>query len=234
MKQMKIVLFAVAMFAVSVIQAQTVDEIINKYVDAIGGKEKLAQVKSLYTENSVEIMGNKAPVNTWLLEGKGFKSETEFNGSKIIQCFTDKSGWSVNPMMGGGGAEAMPAEMYEAGKSNLYAAGTLVDYAAKGSKAELVGKEGNDYKIKLTSGSAEAFYFMDATTGYINKTLMKGEMMGQPVEITTTFSDYKKTDFGIVLPYTKVVDMGAFSMPFTMTKVEVNKEVDPAIFEMPK
>ena len=48
------------------------------------------------------------------------------------------------------------------------------------------------------------------------------------------FSDYKKTDFGIVVPYTKNVDMGSFSMPSTITKLEINKELDPSTFEMPK
>ena len=36
--------------------------------------------------------------------------------------------------------------------------------------------------------------------------------MGQPADITTTFSDYKKTEFGIVLPYTNAMDLGAFSL----------------------
>ena len=48
----------------------------------------------------MEVMGNQAPVVEQLLEGKGFKSEIDFNGSKIIQCYTDKGGWSVNPMAG--------------------------------------------------------------------------------------------------------------------------------------
>ena len=230
----KTTLLAITTMLVAVTQAQTADEIINKHIEAIGGKEKLSQVKSMYIENSVEIMGNKAPVTTYLLEGKGFKSETEFNGSRIIQCFNDKGGWSVNPMMGSSSPEAMPAEMYQAGKDNLYAAGALVDYAAKGSKIELLAKDGGNYQLKVTNGPIESLYFIDPATWYITKTIIKGEMMGQKIDIVTTFSDYKKTDFGIVVPYTKNVDMGSFSMPSTITKLEINKELDSSIFEMPK
>lgn len=63
---------------------------------------------------------------------------------------------------------------------------------------------------------------------------MKGEVMGQPAEIIAVFSDHKKTDFGIVLPYTKSVDMGMFQFVQKIDKVEVNKEIDPKIFDLPK
>ena len=234
MKLIKSLLLAVTTLFATAAQAQTVDEIINKHIEAIGGKEKLSQVKSLYIENSVEVMGNQAPVAEYLLNGKGYKSETDFNGSKIIQCYTDKSGWSVNPMAGGTDAQPMPEEMYNAGKDHIYAGGALLDYAAKGYKAALEGKDDGSYKIKVTNGNTESTYFIDAASYYITKTIAKGEMMGQSIEIVTTFSDYKKTDFGIVLPYTKNTDMGNFALASKVNKVEVNKEIDPKIFEMTK
>jgi hypothetical protein len=68
----------------------------------------------------------------------------------------------------------------------------------------------------------------------VKKVIQKSEMMGQPVEVTTTFSDFKKTDFGLVLPHTRNVDFGMFQLAQTVNKVEVNKEIDPSIFQMPK
>lgn len=43
LKQIIIVLAAV--FFTQIVSAQTADEIVNKYIDALGGKEKLAQLK---------------------------------------------------------------------------------------------------------------------------------------------------------------------------------------------
>lgn len=234
MKSIKFLLFATAMIAVSVLNAQTVDEIITKHTHAIGGKEKLNQVKSLYIENSVEVMGNSVLQKEYLLEGKGYKAEVDFNGANIISVYTDKGGWTVNPMAGASDAQAMPEALYKSGKPLIYFAGALVDYAAKGYKAELVGKDGGSFKIKVSGDGNETYYFIDPSTYYLTKSIVKGEMMGQAVEVITIYSDHKKTDFGIVLPYTKSIDMGVLQIAQKIDKVEVNKEIDPKIFEIPK
>jgi len=234
MKSIKFFLLALAAITTSALNAQTVDEIISKHIDAIGGKEKLSQIKSLYTENSVEVMGNSAPQKEYLLEGKGFKSELDFSGTSIIQCYTDKSGWMVNPMAGGADAQALPDAVYKSGKPQIYLGGALVGYAAKGYKAELMGKDGGSFKIKIIGDGNETYYFIDANTYLLTKSIIKSEVMGQAVDVTTTYSDYKKTDFGIMLPYSKSIDMGMFQLAQKVEKVEVNKEIDPKIFDMPK
>ena len=234
MRSIKLFLFALAAITSSSLYAQTVDEIINKHVEAIGGKEKLSQVKSLYTENSVDVMGNSAPQKEYLLEGKGYKSELDFNGTSIVQCVNDKGGWMVNPMAGGADAQAIPDAAYKSGKPQIFLGGALIDYAAKGYKAELMGKDGGSFKIKVSGDGNETYYFIDPTSYYLTKSIVKGEVMGQAVEITTTYSAHKKTDFGIVLPYAKNIDMGMFQMSQKTEKIEVNKAIDLKIFDMPK
>ncbi len=236
---MKKVFFALVILAaagVSFVHAQTADEIIAKYVDAIGGKEKISQVKSVRIESSLSVMGNEAPSVTTVLNGKGYRNETDFNGQMIIQCFNEQGGWSINPMAGGTSAEALPDEQYKIGKDQMDVGGALYDYAAKGSKVELTGKDGNNYKIKLVSkDNAETNYVLDGSTYYITKITKKGNMMGQDVEVVVNLSDYKKTDFGYVIPYTIQTNIGdQFSLTATVKKVDINGTVDPAIFAMPK
>jgi len=52
-------LFVFFLVAVQFAQAQTVDEIIDKYIKAIGGKDKLLLIATIYKEGSVQMMGMK-------------------------------------------------------------------------------------------------------------------------------------------------------------------------------
>jgi hypothetical protein len=218
------------------LSAQTADEIVSKYVAAIGGKDAISQVKSVSIGSSVSMMGGENPSTTTIVDGVGYKSETEINGTKIVQCFTDKGGWIVNPMAGDTSASAMPDDLYNTGKGQIFVGGPLYDYAAKGSKVELLGKEGSAYKIKLTSKEGvESTYLIDSTSYFVTSLISKGKMQDQDVTITTRLSDYRKTELGYVVPYAIDVDLGGqFQLTIAVKKVELNKTIDPAVFTMPK
>src|SRR5690349_5892122 len=175
-------LFAAA-FSFATAKAQTADEIVNKHIEAVGGKEKLKGLKSLYMEGALTVMGNEAPMTITVLDGKGYKSEVEFNGQKIVQAYTDKGGWMINPMMGANDPQPVPQEQYKMAKDQIFAGGAFLDYAAKGSKIELTGRENvnnvNAYKIKLTSADgAETTYYVDPTTYYITRAVKVVNMGG--------------------------------------------------------
>jgi hypothetical protein len=242
MKTIKLgLLFCFVLAASTGLRAQSVDEIVNKHIEAIGGKDKLNSIKTVYVESTVEVMGNEASSVTSIINGKGLKSETDFNGQKIIQCVTDKGGWGINPMMGQTVAEPMTPEMLRGTQSQFQIGGPLLDYAAKGNKVELQGQEDADsvkkaYKLKVTTkDSAEVTYYIDPATYYIVKAVNTLNSNGQTVETAVGFSNYKKTDFGYVVAMNQAISLPqGLTLNITNKKIEINKDIDPKIFDMPK
>jgi hypothetical protein len=241
MKQLKISLLSIISFMSALaLHAQTVDEIVDKHIAAIGGKEVLGKINTLYMESSVAVMGNESSATTTIINGKGYKTEMEMNGSKIVSCFTDKGGWTINPMMGASTAQPMSSDQYKIGKQQLDVGGVLNNYKAKGIKVDLAGQEKvgdvNAYKLNVTTpDSTDITYYIDPNTYYIIQSSVSANVQGQDLEITTTYSNFQKTDVGLVMPYSIDTNYGGqFDMPITVKKVEVNKEIDPSTFDMPK
>ena len=216
--------------------AQNADSIINKHIAAIGGKDKLASISSMYMETNSEVMGNDNAAKITIVNGKGYKMETEFNGQPIVQCITDKGGWAINPMGGSSDPQALSDDQYTMMKDHLNVGGPFSGYPGNGNKAEYLGMEKagdvNAYKIKITEPDSLSFIdYIDPNTYYVLKTVM--DMGGQQTSIS--FSDYKKTDFGYIMPYSLETTLPqGFTITSTVTKVAFNQPVDPKIFDMPK
>ena len=234
------VLGLAGLFIAAQANSQTADELVKKYVDAMGGTDKLSKVTSIYQEQTVSAMGNESPASVTILNGKGYRSEMEFGGQKIVQVYNDKSGWVINPMGGSADAVAMPDDQYKVGKDQIEVGGLLYNYQAKGNKVELTGRENvgtvSAYKLKVTNNAGvETTVYLDPSTYYIVKLVRSVSFNGQSMDIAVSYSNYQKTDFGIPVANTIETSFGEqFSMSATVKKVEVNKTIDPKIFEMPK
>ncbi len=231
----------IALVTMNALKAQTADDVINKYVNAIGGKDKLNGTKTIHLESTLEVMGNEAPMVVNIINGKAYKSETDFNGQKIVQAITDKGGWTINPMMGQTSAQEIPADQLKVSREQYMIGGFLVDYAAKGNKVELQGQEDVDstkkaYKIKLTtSDSVVVTYYIDPATYYLAKEVFTINANGQSFETAVSFSNYQKTDAGIMQSMTQQLTLPqGITLNINYKKIESNKDIDPKIYDMPK
>lgn len=235
MKTNKFLVAAFVAFVSVGAYAQTVDEIVDKHVAALGGADKLKSVTSLVMDRSLAVQGMEIPNKTILLVGKVARSESTVMGNTMVQVFSETSGWMIRPaMMGGTGEpEDMPAEMVKQQAGQLDPFGGLLDYKAKGSTIELIGKEKVEkkeaYHLKITSKTGQVIdEYLDANSFLIVK--IKTTTNGQESEII--FSDYKPVD-GIQFANTMDISSPQGTVALITNKIAVNTSVDEAIFKKP-
>ncbi len=237
MKKLSLVLSAIfVLTGIMQLKAQTAEEILAKHIEAMGGKDKLAGLKTVKIENKMEIMGGESSASTTILNGKAYKTEAEFNGQKMVSVITDKGGWAINPMGGSGSPEPMPEDQAKLVKDQIYYH-PLFDYATRGGKVALAGKEkvgsADAFKIVLTNDAGSTNYFIDPTSYMLVQSSKTASMMGQEMEVITSFSDYRKSDYGLMIPYTTEMSFGGqFSMTTKVQKIEINQPIDEAVFQM--
>src|ERR1043165_9605783 len=230
----QLLLLVSVLFCSASVYSQTVDEIIAKHLDAVGGKDKLSALTSVHMEGTVEVMGTSGTTKTTILNGKGSRTESELGGQQVVNVYTDKSGWQINQFAGMSDPQAMTDEQFKAGEDQIYIE-PFLDYAARGGKAELVGQEKvgtvNAHKIKYTNkDGAVTTYFIDPTTFHVIQVSAIANNMGQEVEVKSIYSDFQKTDYGLVVPHSIDIDFGGqFTVTSKIQKVDVNQPVDASI-----
>ncbi|MBC7889989.1 MAG: hypothetical protein H7Z13_19095 [Ferruginibacter sp.] len=213
------------------VQAQTADEVIDKYITAIGGKEKWKKVNSMKVEGQIEVQGLQIPFTVQAINGKGTRVDAEFQGNKIIEIVTPSQGWSQNPLAGKATLQPLSADELKEKLDDLDIQDAFIDYKEKGSTVESLGKDeedGNEYfKIKLTTKNQnETTYYFDLKTSLIYKKESTTKQQGQDIKVTVKNYDYQDTDFGVKMPYK--VDQGGMIM--VTKKVITNNDVDEKLF----
>ncbi|MBP7344988.1 MAG: hypothetical protein RL135_2111 [Bacteroidota bacterium] len=228
----KILLSVLVVFAaVASLSAQTADEVINKYVTAIGGADKWSKIQSLKVEGQIEVQGLAIPFTMQAVHMKGMRVDAEFQGNKIIDITTPTKGWSQNPLMGKSSLEAITPEELKSKLDELDVQDEFVNYKEKGSTVEFLGKEeeeGTSYnKVKLTTKNGnEKTYYFDLVTNLIYKEETTTKQQGQEVKSSVKYLDYKTLENGIKMAFKS--DMGM--MMIVTNKVTINPTIDETIF----
>lgn len=222
------------------------DEIIEKYLAAIGGRGALEKLESRITSGTIviamqgnEIRGtadifNKAPNKTRSYMKMDL---TPFGASEVTvdQRCDGKAGFVSNSMQGD---RDVTGDQLQSMLNATFPT-PLLDYKAGGAKVEVVGTEkinGRDAHVVLftpKAGQPSREYF-DAETALQVRAVSKIVVpeMGGEIEQTTDLDDYRAVD-GVKLPHVMRVVNPMQTITVTVTKVEHNKPIDDAMFSKP-
>ena len=101
MKKFFIIMIAVVLLGMwTWTQAQTVDEIVQKYAKAMGGADKIKAIKTIKVGGKFIMQSMEATVTIWAKRPDSIKIETVFGGQKMVMAYDGKTAWMINPFTG--------------------------------------------------------------------------------------------------------------------------------------
>jgi outer membrane lipoprotein-sorting protein len=221
--------------------AQTADELIEKNIQAKGGREKIQAIKTVRMSGKMTMgQGMEAPVTMELARPNKMRLEFTFQGMTGVQTYDGKEGWALMPFMGKTEPEPIAGKQLEMIEEQADFDGLLMDYKEKGHKVELVGKEDLEgsptYKLKITKKNGDTgYYWLDADTFLEVKASGKTNMNGQEIQGETYFGDYKEAG-GVMFAHSvenKAVGSPG-SMTITINKIDVNPDLPAGRFGKPE
>lgn len=204
----------------------TATSIIEKYVDAIGGKAMLESVESYAMTAAAEMQGMKLEMEMKKTSKDQFMQDVKMMGNSVSKQVLDgDKGYAL----GQGQRKDLSPEEIEKVKAEA-ATFPELNYLAVGGITldgmETVGDK-KAYKIKVTD-SKTVYY--DAETGLKLQEVTITEMQGQQMKQTLMLDDYKEVS-GILFPFKITQSMGPQNIEFIVTEIKVNDGVSPSDFE---
>jgi outer membrane lipoprotein-sorting protein len=222
-------------------QELTLDEVLSNHYEAIGGLDAWQGVQTMKATGRMMIMpGTEAAFAMTRKRPNKVRLEYTFQGMTGIMAYDGETGWTVMPFMGKTEPEPVPDEDVKDLEDMADMDGVLVGYEESGHQVEYLGLEETEgtpaYKLKVTLNSGDVQYiYLDSEYFLPIKAEGTREVRGTVVEYESILSDYKEVG-GVMIPHS--MDQRPKGAPSGQTimldHVELNVEVDDAIFTMPE
>lgn len=226
----KLIFILTGLIIMSVISAQSLDEIVKKYTVA-NKLDRVTSLKTIKITGNMSMMGMEMPMTMWMKNPNKIKTVTSINGQDMIQVYDGVKGYTVNPMTGSTTAVEMTAEeIKQTIRTNMFQ-NYMATYLRNGQLA-LAGNENvNDkptYKLKATiEGGTVLDLFIDKTT-YL---MVKISTSTSGMNFDSFPTDYTETN-GFLLPMKTTTTAQGMEFVMKFTKVEVDTPMDDSIFKI--
>lgn len=241
MPVMRPILSAAALFlSATTGAAQSVDEIVSRYLTTRGGLARIRSIESLRMSGTLTPgSGPKGAFRLELMRPGRMRVETVVQGTTVVQATDGREAWVLAPMLAGGSAVILPSEEARSLHDQADIEGPLMEWKAKGHRLELTGRDarfGADaFRLKLVLKSGDVRYvYIDAAT--YRQVAEEGERPSPRglVRIETRLSDHRTVD-GLLIPFVLEISAagGAETQRIVFEEVAVNPALDASRFAVP-
>ena len=238
MKKMILYILSVATLTLSFTTAKaqndSADIIIQKHIDAVGGRDNWNKITSLKMIGSVNVQDMKISITTTAVQDKAARTDINIMGTKGYIIVTSKEGWSYLPAQGMDKVTPMTADQVKIQQGQLDLKDRLLNKSATAG-AKFAGRDTINnipcLKVKIADeDGGDKVLFFDAVTYYLVRSQRKMQIRGEDEEITVTFSNFQKQPEGIVIAMTTTSPM-MNDAEIVYKSVEINKPVSDEIFK---
>ena len=214
----------------------SVDQILDKYVQALGGKAAIEKVTSTLITGTFELpaMGMSGSLEIYAKAPNKNAIVINLSGFGLIQSgFNGTIAWSQDPQSGL--RELTGAELADTKRDAEFHKDIKLKQVYP--KMTLTGKdkvgERDAYVIEATpaDGKPEKMYF-DTQTGLLLRRDIDRESPQGAAHVETYFEDYKETG-GVKTPFTIKIVRPEISFTLKTTEVKQNVPIDDAKFNKP-
>ncbi len=213
-------------YSAAIPEGMDANTILEKYIEAIGGKAKLDGVESYSMVAEAEMQGMKLELEMKKTTKDQFMQDVKVMGNSMSKQVLDgDSGYAVVQ----GQRKDLSPEEIEKVKEESSAFPELNYLAAGNVTLEGVEQVGDSkaYKLKI-SDSKSAFYDME--TGLKVQEVTTQEVQGQQMMSTLGYGDYQEVS-GIKFPFKIIQTVGPQSFEFMVKEIKVNEGVDASDFK---
>jgi outer membrane lipoprotein-sorting protein len=210
----------------------TADQVIDKYLKTIGGREKLGQVKDLTMKMSASVQGMALEVVQQRKAPNKAKMIMQAQGMEVFNITSDGKRAVMSQM---GNQQEMSGPELEAVKvqNTLFAELYYDQMSIKRSLAGTETVEGKEaYKVELEMpGGTKVTEYYDAATGLKIRVVGSQNTPEGAVTQSTDLGDYKEVN-GVQYPHTITTSIGPQQIKMQVTGIEVNKDLADSLFEV--
>jgi outer membrane lipoprotein-sorting protein len=243
----KILIFTVALILLAGAAvnagAQDVKDILNKMIDAQGGRKALEAVADVTISGSLDLiqMGMSGNITLYQKYPDKIRIDMEVMGIMITEVYDGEKAWWTNPQSGGA-VEELPDLMAENMKRQAFGARAVLDPEKYGISFAAKGKEKiNDKEYLVLEQSFKDGYkttiYVDPASYLIYKTRAKSlDATGSGAEVDTeSVSEDYKNEGGLIMAHKiSTFQNGAAAMTMAFVKISANSKLEDALFKISK
>ena len=221
------------------VNAQTVDDIITKYIAFSGGEHQWKTVKTIVSSGTYNYGGLEFSFESFSKRPNFYKYIVSSNGKYFAQSFDGTEGWKIDGFKDETEKTILKGKpaMALANEADAELESPLINYRLKGNSAMLEGKDTVDnticFKVKFirNSGDTETCFFSSANFSLLKKeTLSKNEELDNSM-IDIYYSDYKTVQ-GIKIPFQSVIKIkDQIILTIAVKKVQLNTPIPDKDFK---